>query len=320
MAMSLGGRFREGVAPVASFVIPTRGRVEELRALIGSVLAQTVPVEILVMDDGDSSVVGEILRIEFPEVQYHSLASGRGPAFQRNRGIELATCDVVFAVDDDTVFVSPLTVEQTLAEFERSCVGAVGIPFVNVRIGDAVHQRAPEQHGIWVAHAFVGAAHAVRRSVFLHLGGYREHFFYMGEEGDLCLRMLNAGYIVRLGKAEPIHHLESSKRSVPLADYCGRRNDMLFVWHNVPWRWLPIHLAATTFNGVLRGLRSHHPAKMFLGILHGYLAIPRYWRERRPVSRSIYRMHRRLKKEGACALGTLMPELPHSAPGTPQSS
>ena len=38
-------------APVASVVIPTRNRVEELRALIRSALGQTVPVEVMVMDD-----------------------------------------------------------------------------------------------------------------------------------------------------------------------------------------------------------------------------------------------------------------------------
>ena len=82
-----------------------------------------------------------------------------------------------------------------------------------------------------VVHAFVGAAHAVRRDVFLKVGGYREHFFFMGEEGDLCLRMMQAGYVTRLGRADPIYHLESSRRDLSRAGFSGRRNDILFAWH-----------------------------------------------------------------------------------------
>src|SRR5262245_8612691 len=119
--------------PVASAVIPTRNRVEELRALIGSLLNQTVPLEILVMDDGKSEHTRRMLTQEFPSVRHYQIGSGRGPAFQRNRGIELARSNLIFAVDDDTCFTSASTVEQTISEFDHPRVGAVCIPFVNVR-------------------------------------------------------------------------------------------------------------------------------------------------------------------------------------------
>ena len=295
--------------PAASIVIPTRNRLEELRALIRSALEQTVPVEVLVMDDGGSEAVAAMIGREFPMVRYHSLGSGRGPAFQRNRGIELATAPVVFPLDDDTVIVSPRTVEQTLAEFDRPNVAAVGIPFINVRLDQLVRQRAPGTERVWVEHAFVAAAHAIRRSVFLQAGGYREHFFYMGEEGDLCLRLLSAGYVVRLGTAEPIHHLESPRRNLALADYCGRRNDVLSAWHNTPLIFLPFHLVATTISGLLVAVKSQNPGRMVLGLLHGYAAILRRWRERRPVSVSVYRLHRRLKKDGPCPLDEIQGQL-----------
>ena len=43
----------------ASFVIPTRNRVEELRSLFRSLLRQGIPVEIHVMDDGDDDPPGQ---------------------------------------------------------------------------------------------------------------------------------------------------------------------------------------------------------------------------------------------------------------------
>jgi GT2 family glycosyltransferase len=304
----------------ASLVIPTRNRVEELRALLRSALAQTVPLEILVMDDGASDAVSEMVRDEFPQVHYYRLGIGRGPAFQRNRGIELATSALVFPLDDDTVFVSPRTVEQTLAEFDHPSVGAVGIPFVNVRYDSSVRQRAPDTEHVWIEHAFVGASHALRRAAFLQVGGYREHFFYMGEEGDLCLRLLSSGYVVRLGTADPIHHLESPRRNLALADYCGRRNDVLFAWHNVPLMFLPLHLIGTTANGMLSAMRSKNPGRMLLGMLHGYTSILRRWRERRPVAVGVYRLQRMLKKSGPRALEEIMALVPPRTQETPLRS
>jgi GT2 family glycosyltransferase len=262
------------------------------------------------MDDGTSEAVLGMMRLEFPQVRYYQLAAGRGPAFQRNRGIELANSEFVFSVDDDTILVSPRTVEQTLAEFDRRHIGALAIPFIDIRKDTQVRQCAPSGNRVWVVHAFVGAAHAVRRSVFLQAGGYREHFFYMGEEGDLCLRLLRAGYIVRLGMADPIHHLESPTRDYELANYRGRRNDVLFAWHNVPLVFWPFHLVATTINGVRTALSSPASRGMLLGTVHGYGATLRRYRERHPVSVATYLLHRKLKTAGPCPLEEVTRQLP----------
>lgn len=293
----------------ASVVIPTRDRTEELRKLLRSALAQTIPVEILVMDDGTSDATAEMIHNEFPQVCYHRLASSRGPAYQRNRGIELASNDLVFPIDDDVLFDSPRTIEQTMAEFGHPRVGAVGIPFINVRYDQTVRQRAPEAKAIYITHAFVGAAHAVRRDLFLRLGGFREHFFYMGEEGDFCIRMLSQGYVVRLGYADPIHHLESRRRNLSRAGFSGRRNDILFAWHNVPFSRLPIHLVGTTVNGIRSALTQGRFWSMLRGTWNGYVGCWKHRHEREQVSTSIYRLYRRLKKEEPARLEDVEPLL-----------
>jgi GT2 family glycosyltransferase len=287
-------------APVfaASVVIPTRNRDDELAALLGSLGAQSVPLDVLVMDDGASEATRRLVEERFPWAAYRSMGTGKGPAFQRNRGTELARSAIVFSVDDDTAFVSPRTIEQTLEEFDDPRVGAVGIPFINVRRDEAVLQRAKTSGSVEIVHAFVGAAHAVRRDVFLKVGGYREHFFYMGEEGDLCLRMLAAGYVTRIGNADPIHHLESPQRVTRRANRYGRRNDILFAWHNVPAPHLVPYLCMTTFNGVRWAIASRTFAGVAVGVLDGYREILRHWNDRRPVGEAAYRVHRRLKKGG----------------------
>ena len=143
--------------------------------------------------------------------------------------------------------------------------------------------RAPSRDGIWVTDAYVGTAHAMRRDIFLQLGGYRESLFHQGEESDFCIRMLDAGYVVRAGNADVVCHYESPRRDFRRMDIYGRRNDILFAWHNVPARLLPLHLAGTTFNGLRWGLGTKRLANMIRGLLRGYLASARYATCRRPV-------------------------------------
>jgi GT2 family glycosyltransferase len=280
----------------ASIVIPSCNRVDELRALIRSCLDQTVPVEIIVVDDAANDEIERMIRVGFFGVRYFRLGKSKGPAFQRNRGIQLATHEIVFPVDDDSLFISRHTIEQTLAEFDHPRIGAVGIPYVNINHDARVLQSAPRDGAIHVTYGFVGAAHAVRRDVFLKVGGFREHFFYMGEESDLCLRMLRDGYVTRLGNADPIHHLESPRRNMKRASFSGRRNDIRFAWHNVPLPDFPWHLAGTTFNGFRAALTQGCFASMVSGTAAGYADLFRRWHERDPVSRRTYRLHRALKK------------------------
>lgn len=284
------------MAVEASIVIPSCNRVDELRALIQSCLTQTVSIEIIVVDDAANDRIERMIRGEFPGIRYYRLGNSRGPAFQRNRGIELATTEIVFPVDDDSLFVSRNTVEQTLNEFDHPRVGAVGIPYVNINQDSRVLQAAPHDGAIHVTHSFVGAAHAVRRDVFLQVGGFREHFFYMGEESDLCLRMLSAGYVTRLGNADPIHHVESPHRNMSRASFSGRRNDVRFAWHNVPLPEFPFHLAGTTLNGLKAAFTQGYFRSMVSGTAAGYADLFRRWNERDPVTRDTYRLHRELKK------------------------
>ncbi len=280
----------------AAVVIPTFNRKDALRAALQSSFAQTVPIEAIVVDDGSTDGTEEMMRREFPHVLYERHSGPNGPAFLRNRGSELASAPILFPIDDDAMFASSGTVEQTLAEFQHPRVAAVGIPFINVRTDSIVQQRAPDDGRLHVTNAFVGAAHAVRRDRFLAVGGYRPAMFYMGEESDLCVRFLDHGWIVRLGRADPMHHFESPQRVTRRADLYGRQNDILYPWYNVPWPYFPFHLAGTTALGVIFGFRVGRPGIMLKGLMQGYRGIFSQFGQRKPVRRSTYRLSRLLKR------------------------
>jgi hypothetical protein len=122
---------------------------------------------------------------------------------------------VIFSLDDDAVFSSPLVVEQTLRDFSHPRIGAVAIPYIEPHKANKEMQRAPTREDVWITASYIGTAHAVRRDVFLALGGYREHLVHQGEEGDFCIRMLAAKH-----GGEEILTTEDTESTEVLAGTC----------------------------------------------------------------------------------------------------
>jgi glycosyltransferase involved in cell wall biosynthesis len=302
------------MTPAATILITTRNRKDELAAALASCLTQSAPCETLVIDDGSTDGTAEMVRERFPSVRLKRHETSGGYILRRNEGAELASAPYVFSIDDDAAFPSPHTVAQTVAEFDHPRVGAVAIPFINVNQDDVVRQRAPDADRVYVTASYIGTAHALRRDVFLRLGGYRPFFVHQGEEGDYCLRMLAAGLVTRLGRADPIHHFESPRRDFTRMDVHGRRNDVLFAWYNVPLPYLLWHLPATVINGLRHGLRCGRPGNQARGLARGFLDAAKTWRDRRPVARAVYRLHRRLRR-GDLPLDAVLPELERIAAG-----
>lgn len=292
-------------AVVATVVITTKNRKEDLRNAIRSALRQDVPIEVLVIDDASTDGTSDLVRREFPSVRLETAGSSQGYIVQRNRGARLASGPVIFSIDDDAIFTTPHVVRQTLADFDHPRVGAVAIPFININQDNAVRQKSPEPTGIYVAASYIGTAHAVRRDLFLKLGGYREFLFHQGEEADFCIRMLDAGYVTRLGTADPIHHFESPRRDHRRIAYYGHRNNILFAWHNAPATMLPLHVLATTCRGFIWGIKTRSIDQVTRGLVCGYGASLRAWRARQPVRCATYRLHRHLKNQGVMRLGDL---------------
>jgi glycosyltransferase involved in cell wall biosynthesis len=294
----------------ASVVIATKDRKDDLRRAITSAVRQTEPPEIVVLDDGSSDGTAEMVKSEFPEVRLHRSPVSLGYVTQRNRGALLCSGEVVFSIDDDAEFSTSHVVEKTLTEFFHPRVAAVAIPYMEPHKFKETFQKAPDGNAIWIIDSFRGTSHAVRRDVFLELGGYREQIIHQGEEMDFCIRLLNRGFVVRLGFGDVIIHHEFPNRDWRRMDFYGRRNDILFAWRNVPMPYLPAHLLMTTLNGLMCAVSTKRPSAMIRGMLSGYWDISSNWGWHQPVSQSVYRLHRLLKRRGPKALTEVEPLLP----------
>ncbi|MCL2646659.1 MAG: glycosyltransferase [Phycisphaerales bacterium] len=280
----------------ASVVITTKDRKDSLRVALESAVKQSVPIEVLVIDDGSSDGTAEMVQTDFPSVRLVHFDRSAGLIVRRTQAASLAKGEIIFSIDDDAAFSTPEVVRQTLAEFCHPRVAAVAIPFINVNQDNIVRQRAPDAKDTYLTDQYIGTAHALRREVFVGLGGYRAHLFHQGEELDYCIRALDAGYVVRLGNADPIHHYESPRRSFKRMDIYGKRNHILFVWHNVPWRYFPMRLVILTAAGAQHGLKTGRPLNSLWGLVRGYGGMLRFFHHRKPVRSATFRLSRRLSK------------------------
>src|SRR5262245_33753731 len=293
----------------ASVVIVTKNRRDELRDSVRSAIEQTAEPDVLVLDDGsDDGSVGMVER-EFPSVRVVRFDRSGGYIVRRNQAACLAETPIIVSIDDDATFSTPGTVAQVLREFDHDRIGAVAMPYLNFRCDDVVRGRPPGEVGRYVTHGFVGTAHAIRRDLFLALGGFRELFFHQGEEREFCLRMLAAGYVTALGRSDPVHHHVSPRRDLRRIHVYARRNDILCAWLTTPMPYLPLHIAGTVAKGAAFGIRTNRAGWMVAGVMAGLVGCGRFWRERRPVSRAAYRLNRRLRKERAAPIDVVCEQL-----------
>jgi glycosyltransferase involved in cell wall biosynthesis len=280
----------------ASIVIVTRNRIDDLRTALESATAQLGDPEVLVIDDGSTDGTPEMVARTFPQVRLVRSDEPRGYIVQRNRAAEMASGDVVVSLDDDARFSSEETVQVTLAEFSDPRIAAVAMPLIHTARGPDVLQRPPSDDGIWLTNAYIGTAHAVRRDVFLALGGYREQLEHFFEEPDFCVRLMRAGYVVRLGRAGPILHQESPRRSNARGVRYLCRNHVLFTWYYVPFPQCVPRFAALTMYGFSFGLRLREPVAALQGLVAAVREIASRPAARVPLSRQNYRRWRTLRR------------------------
>lgn len=289
----------------ATVVITTKDRHQDLRKALLSCTSQNPVPEIIVVDDASSDGTSQMVQAEFPRVRLVQHRQATGYIVGRNEAAALATGDIIFSIDDDAAFTTPDIVSAVASEFSDERVGAVAIPYADVNRDGVERQRAPSSQSFFATDRFIGTAHAIRRDIFLQLKGYREFFFHQGEESDFCIRMLQAGYFVRLGNSDRINHFESPKRDTRRMDLYGRRNDILFGVLNVPFVCLLPHLLGVTLKGMWFGVKIGRPIRMFRGFFLGYLSAIRYFAHRRPVTIKTYRRFRKLRKEVVIQLDRL---------------
>jgi glycosyltransferase involved in cell wall biosynthesis len=283
----------------ATVVIVTKDRRDDALQAVESALGQKPPVEVLVVDDGSQDGTADAVADAFPVVRVTRHEQSAGLVVRRNEAARLASTPIIVSIDDDAIFTDTTVVANAVAAFDDPRVAAVAIPYVDVPQGEHVLQAAPDGGGVYVTHRFRGTAHALRKDVFVELGGYRAALFQQAEEPDFAIRLLDAGYVVRLGWGAPVRHFASPKRDLDRGWFYESRNEVLFAWHNVPMPDLVLRLAKVSLNALRLGFGVRRTGLFARGLAAGFAAAACGRADRRPVSREAWRLYERLGRHSA---------------------
>lgn len=231
------------VQPKVSIIIPTTGKMRFLKPCLDT-LASTdyANLEIVILDNS---------RGDHPEgIQYArdagTLVIECDEAFNwsklNNIGARQGSGDVLLFLNDDIEIIHPNWLTELVRQVMRDDIGTVGcmLLYPNGAIQHAgvflvdhgggarhlFHKQLPGK-GIYQqldqcvreVSASTGACLMIRRDRFEQLGGFDENLSIVGNDIDLCLRALEAGYRnIWTPHSRLIHHESVSRQSKPIGN------------------------------------------------------------------------------------------------------
>ncbi len=192
--------------PRISIVIPTHNGAARLAACLQSLRSSSLmPHEIVVVDDASSDASADIASRYCCCVV--RLDENIGAARAKNRGARIATGDVLLFTDDD-VFLQPDAVQRVAHDLKDPRVaGVVGLLARETGLPDF----ASNYKNLWMRFTYarlprerIGVFYtsiaAIRREVFLDLGGFDENYTgaSIAEDTEFGQRVWAAGHLLRL--------------------------------------------------------------------------------------------------------------------------
>lgn len=193
-----------------SYVLPTRDRPGDLARTLAAIGAMgDHDAEVIVVDNASVTSPHVAARLESGQPVTLLRREHNDGAAGRNAGARAATGEWIVMLDDDS---SPNCLADTLLgalERQPANVGAV--------MADIALPRAATREAGGLPEVFIGCGVAIRRDVFLGLGGYDRSFGYYVEEYDLAARMLLDGMRIVFEPAFKVdHHKVAGGRDMDL--------------------------------------------------------------------------------------------------------
>ncbi len=210
-----------------SVVIPAYNRADSLPRALDSILAQTEPVDqIIVVDDGSEDGTDSLLARDYPDVQVLR-QDNRGVSAARNRGIAAARHDWIALLDSDDSWL-PHKIARIRA-FQQQHPDLVLIHSDEIWMRRGVRVNPMKKHrktGGWIFEhclplcAISPSASVIRRTTIEALGGFDETLPAC-EDYDLWLRLCwchEVGYIDEALIVKYGGHADQLSRRYPAMD------------------------------------------------------------------------------------------------------
>ena len=175
-------------------IIPVYNGEKFITEVLDSVLAQTMPIEeIIVIDDGSTDATKQIIK-SYTRVKYcYQINSGVSVA--RNRGIRESMSEFITFLDQDDLFL-PHKMEVSLKYFKNEPqIDIVRGRFQYIFMDGFTQGRTYTEPVNPHCNFLVGSA-VFRRKVLLEIGGFDETLA-AAEDIDLWLRMEQANFVIK---------------------------------------------------------------------------------------------------------------------------
>jgi len=207
-------------------IIISYNRLAELKQALANVLNYKNSLnKIIVIDNNSEDGTGKWLKTIIDEkIEVILSDTNLGVARGRNLGIKKSTADILVFLDDDAIFTDTQKnpFKTIIDKFDyNNQLGIIAFKIVNF------HSKSVQKHEFPFSNKnidknvargcayYVGAGHAIRRSVFKIAGLYPEDYFYGKEELDLSLRAINHNFILEYIPSIKIYHNPSLSGRMP---------------------------------------------------------------------------------------------------------
>ncbi|EXI61329.1 hypothetical protein MHD_10935 [Mannheimia granulomatis] len=235
-----------------SILIITYGREQELFETLEYINRYSgEDVELLLLDNNET----EQLKLKCENIfasnknitfKYFNDGINYGVAKGRNYLIEKAQGDILVTLDDDIECTDiTLLLNRVKDYFEQyPNVGALAFNIKNFYTREALRHEIPhgrkdlDFNSNFETYYFIGAGHAIRKSVYEAAGLYPLDLgLYGGEERDLSFRILEAGFDILYTSDIVIYHKVSPNGRMPRKeeDYYRFRNQLIVLNRYMPF-------------------------------------------------------------------------------------
>jgi GT2 family glycosyltransferase len=258
--------------PPLTVVIPVHDGGRDLGRCLRGLRASTCnDFELVVVDDGSTDDSGAVAASFGARVVRHDRP--RGPAAARNAGAEAATTPLVFFLDADVVphadtlaraldrFAADPDLDALFGSYDADPTAPGVVSQFRNLLHHYVHQQGAFAGGIRPVRTFWTGCGAIRRDVFLGLGGFDPLLYRRPaiEDIELGYRLTRAGHKIVLARDVQVTHLKRwTLRSMVLTDVFHR---------GVPWMLLMLRSGVAEADLNVKGSQRLCVAATGLGIL-----------------------------------------------------
>lgn len=279
-------------SPLLSVVLVSFNSRRDLEGCIPSLASDSLPLEIIVVDNASVDGTDSWLAREHPSIHVVALRDNRGYAGGNNAGIRVARGLYILVLNPDTVvhagalkgmvcvasdhpdaFITPkfLQLDSTV----NTCGNQMHLTGLSTCVGHG--EPAAKFHGVFPVALLSGAGILATREAWTDVGGFDESFFLYMEDADLSLRARLKGYtLLCVADAEVTHDYRLGMR--PEKFGLLERNRLLTIYRNFEGctlcRMVPALLLTELFTWCFAAL---HGQQYISARFRGYLWL---WRNR----------------------------------------